>query len=84
MILFPPLGYELLPDRHTSPSSEKGLSADVQVIPGHNSLSAAALPSAENCFVDEEQPLRKGTGDSGREEPPGSLPRTKNWGRALG
>lgn len=84
MILFPPLGYELLPDRHTSPASEKGLSVDVQVIPGHNSLPAAALPSPENCFVDEEQPLRNGTGDSGREEPPGSLSRTKNWERALG
>lgn len=84
MILFPPLGYELLPDRHTSPASEKGLSADVQVIPGHNSLPAAALPSPENCFVDEEQPLRNGTGDSGREEAPGSLSRTKNWERTLG
>lgn len=83
-ILFPPLKPELLLIGTQAQPQRKSLSADVQVIPGHNSLPAAALPSPENCFVDEEQPLRKRSGDSGREEAPGSLSKDKKLGRTLG
>lgn len=85
MILFPPLGCELLPDQHTRPPLEKCPSADEQVKPDYSftARSSTAICRDTESFVDEEQPFEKEKGGLWEENSPQVLFQGQKNGKGL-